>query len=291
MRVGLESVRSEPPVRTEADATGPFRRLLFERCGLWVGEEDNSRLAAVLFDGASRFSGGDPAAFVSGLATDGALAGALSWVLDRLLRADYAFAAAVRQLAPFGEAFAPHLMERARERGAETLAIWAVGERRGETSLAASMLLRAPLSPRPSIACAVLGTEGDPDALAAAKEAFFTAEALAGVPPAGLERWFDRETTGFRARPEFRETVRHRCLGADEHDGSAAGAFDVIVAPAVLPYLAPAPRAAILKTFERSLHPGGLVFLGPGESAPALSPALRLVLYPGGAVYRKPLRA
>lgn len=291
MRVGLESPQSEPLPRAEADATAPFRRYLFERCGLWIGEDENARLAGVLGEGAARFAAGDPGAFLAMVGSDARSREVLGWALDRLLRADHAFAAAVRQLAPFGEAFAPHLMERAAERGAPGLSIWAVGARRGETALAASMLLKSPMSPRRPIPCEVLATDADGDALAFAREGFFTAEALAGVPGAGLERWFDREPTGFRAKREFRDSVRARRVGSEEFDGSAAGAFDVVVAPAVLPYLDPAPRAAILKSFERSLHPGGLVFLGPGESAPALSPALRLVLYPGGAVYRKPLRA
>jgi chemotaxis methyl-accepting protein methylase len=52
----------------------------------------------------------------------------------------------------------------------------------------------------------------------------------------------------------------------------------------------PAARARLLDLFLERLYAGGLLFLGRGESPGPRGGPLRLVLYPGGAVYRKPLR-
>jgi len=186
------------------------------------------------------------------------------------------------------EALLPGLLGAARDRG-RPVAIWSAGCATGEEVWSIAM----------SGACAgarpgdleVLGTDVNPQAVAAAARGAYPARRVRDVPAPLLERWFDREGDAWQTRPELRRLVsdvRAHNLVGPSWPAQPAGGWDAIFCRNVIIYFDTPTTRRVLSRFLQSLAPGGWLFLGYSESLFRLFDGFELVEVEGAFLYRRP---
>jgi chemotaxis protein methyltransferase CheR len=188
-------------------------------------------------------------------------------------------------------ALLPGLLRAARDRG-RPAAVWSAGCATGEEVWSIAMT-GAGSGARPG-ELEVLGTDVNPEAIAAAVQGRYDARRIRDVPAPLLERWFAAEGTGHRTRPELRRLVadfRAHNLVGPEWPAVPAGGWDAIFCRNVVIYFDAPTTRRLLGRFMESLAPGGWLFLGYSESLFRLFDGFELVEVEGAFVYRRPAGA
>ena len=143
--------------------------------------------------------------------------------------------------------------------------IWVPGCATGEEAYSVAMLLAEYVEGRNDLpGVQVFATDLDEDAIAAAREGFYTDADVADLPEERLKHFFHREGTGYRIRRELRETMlfaHHNVLKDPPFSH-----LDLISCRNLLIYLNRTAQQRILETFHFALRPGGYLLLGPSES-------------------------
>jgi chemotaxis protein methyltransferase CheR len=114
----------------------------------------------------------------------------------------------------------------------------------------------------------IRGTDIDPRMVARAREGRFTAEDARTAPRAGLERWFERDADGWRAKPELRMVTKFE-TGDLLRDAVPARSFDLILCRNVVIYFTEPVRDALHERLARALRPGGYLMVGSSERVSA----------------------
>jgi len=116
----------------------------------------------------------------------------------------------------------------------------------------------------------IRGTDIDPRMVARAREGRFTAEDARTAARAGLERWFERDGDGWRAKPELRMVTKFE-TGDLLRDTVPARSFDLILCRNVVIYFTEPVRDRLHELMANALRPGGYLMIGSSErvSAPA----------------------
>jgi chemotaxis methyl-accepting protein methylase len=151
-------------------------------------------------------------------------------------------------------------------RGGRPPAAWSAGCGRGEEPYTLAILL-AELGDPAAGPRAVLATDLDGAALAAARIGRYPGEALAEAPAHVRERWMEPLAVpgAFAVSPELRRRVafaRHDLA----RDGVPSGApFDLVSCRNTLIYFDPPLQRRVLGVLCDALRPGGLLWLGEAE--------------------------
>jgi two-component system CheB/CheR fusion protein len=144
--------------------------------------------------------------------------------------------------------------------------VWVAGCATGEEAWSIAILLaeHAATLPHPP-ACQLFATDTNAAGCARGRNALYLASTVAGVPTERLRRFFTWEGGGYRVARPLREAVLfavHDVLRDQPFDG-----LDLVACRGLLARLPEDARARVLETFHASLRPGGVLFLGTGESA------------------------
>ncbi|MFL6227182.1 MAG: CheR family methyltransferase [Pyrinomonadaceae bacterium] len=147
----------------------------------------------------------------------------------------------------------------------EQLRVWVAGCATGEEAYSVAMLLceHAQTLPQPP-SLQVFATDIDEDAIATAREGYYTLNDAADVSPERLRRFFTKDREGFRVRRELREMVlfAHHNLIKDPPFSH----LDLISCRNLLIYLNRSAQEQIMNTFHFALRPGGFLLLGGSEA-------------------------
>ena len=146
----------------------------------------------------------------------------------------------------------------------DQLRVWVAGCATGEEAYSVAMLLREhaeTLAQPPNLL--VFATDIDENAIAAAREGFYTLNDAADVSPERLRRFFAKDREGFRVRRELREMVlfAHHNVIKDPPFSH----LDLISCRNLLIYLNRPAQEQLMATFHFGLSPGGFLFLGGSE--------------------------
>ena len=170
-----------------------------------------------------------------------------------------------------------------------TFRAWCAGCASGEEPLTVSAVIEdvCALVPARPVAT-VLATDISPSALGLAQRASYSEWSFRGVLQDQRTRHFIRDGAAYRPRASLRERItflRHNLL--DEPPEPTP--FDLVICRNVLIYF-DAPRFELaMNRLTLAVAPGGILVLGPVESAAAKLPGFE-VLHPGACVvYRKRL--
>lgn len=148
----------------------------------------------------------------------------------------------------------------------EVVRVWVAGCAGGEEAFSIAILLgehAATLEAAPAVQ--MFATDVDERGCARGRVALYSASSMAGVPAARLGRAFVHQAGGYRVAKHLREGVLfavHDVL----RDPPFAG-LDLVSCRNLLGALPDEARARVLATFHEALRPGGVLFLGAGESA------------------------
>ncbi len=147
----------------------------------------------------------------------------------------------------------------------DTVRVWVVGCATGEEVYSIAMVLAehaSTLSDPPRLQ--LFATDIDEQGYAWARAGIYSTAAVAGIEPALLEKYFTRETNGYRIAKSLRELVLfagHNVL----HDPPFSR-MDMVSCRNFFIYLRPEAQERVLETFHFATNPGGLLFLGAAES-------------------------
>lgn len=147
------------------------------------------------------------------------------------------------------------------------LRIWVPGCATGEEAYTVAMIFAEQALPNVQI----FATDLDEQAIARARDGWYSDTEVADVSPERLRRFFLRDGGGFRVRRELREMVlfAHHNLLKDPPFSH----LDFISCRNVLIYFNRAAQQRALEIMHFALEPGGYLLLGTAEAADA-SPAL-----------------
>lgn len=130
----------------------------------------------------------------------------------------------------------------------------------------------------------ILATDLSTQVLERARAGFYEASKVEPIPPALLERSFEREAGGYRVRPSVRNAVSFARLNLMEIPYPMSGPFDAVFCRNVMIYFDAAGRRRVVGEIVRLLRPGGLLFVGHAESLSGWSTGLKVV---GPSAYAK----
>jgi len=151
------------------------------------------------------------------------------------------------------------------KRADDQIRVWVPACATGEEAYSVAMLLAEhadSVSERPHIQ--VFGTDLDEHAIAVARDGHYSEAAVVDVPEKRLERFFHKDSTGYRIRRELRELMlfAHHNVIKDPPFSH----LDLISCRNLLIYLNRTAQERILETFHFALRPSALLMLGPSES-------------------------
>ena len=132
----------------------------------------------------------------------------------------------------------------------------------------------------------ILATDLCTQALAKARAAGYSDWRLENLPPGYRDAYFEAEAGVLRIAPRVRDLVRFQ-----PHNLKApppAGPWDVIFCRNVMIYFDNPFRAALLQRLHDALVPGGVLFVGEGETLHLVPHAFETHPRAGAVFYRRP---
>ncbi len=160
--------------------------------------------------------------------------------------------------------------------GSEHVRVWSAGCATGEEAYSVAMLLAehtAGILAAPRVQ--IFATDLDETSLRIARDGLYSNGDVADVAPERLQRFFQRESGGFRVRHELRETIlfAHHNVISDPPFSH----LDLIVCRNMLIYLNRASQQRVMETFQFALRRDGYLFLGLSETADERSELFELI--------------
>jgi chemotaxis protein methyltransferase CheR len=134
----------------------------------------------------------------------------------------------------------------------------------------------------------ILATDLCRQALAKAREGLYSDWRLENLPAGYRFAYFEPVEQGLRVKPAVRELLRFQ-----PHNLKApppAGPWDVIFCRNVMIYFDNDFREALLQRLYESLTPGGVLFVGEGETLHLVPHAFETHPLAGAVVYRRPIK-
>jgi chemotaxis protein methyltransferase CheR len=110
----------------------------------------------------------------------------------------------------------------------------------------------------------IRGTDIDPRMVARARDGRFTADDARTAPKAALQRWFDHDGDGWRAKPELRMMTKF-APGDLLRDAPPSARFDLILCRNVVIYFTEPVRDRLHQLMVGALRPGGYLMIGSSE--------------------------
>jgi chemotaxis protein methyltransferase CheR len=142
-----------------------------------------------------------------------------------------------------------------------TIRAWSAGSSYGAEAYTLAAICRGGV---PGCKVEIRGTDIDARMVARAREGRFSADDARTAPQAELERAFDRDGDGWRARPELRLMVKF-ATGDLLRDPVSPGSFDLILCRNVVIYFTEPVRDALHQRLASALRPGGYLMVGSSE--------------------------
>jgi chemotaxis protein methyltransferase CheR len=167
--------------------------------------------------------------------------------------------------------------------------LWSAGCSTGEEAYTLAIAARRAI---PDHGVAVLGTDVNPKAIAAARVGAYTQWSLRGVEPAQLDGLIISGTQTVRVHDDVKRATRfetHNLLDGHAYPPHGLTSFECIVCRNVLIYMTLAARAKIIERLSSCLTPGGVLILGHGEATGVVIGELLVERHDAGVVFRKPL--
>ena len=147
----------------------------------------------------------------------------------------------------------------------QPLRIWVAGCSTGEEAFSIAILfLEAIAAAKSPIKLQIFGSDVDADAVAVAREGFYSTTVRQDISAKRLAAYFVKEEKGYRVSPELRAT-----LVFTVHDLLADPPFsriDMVSCRNLLIYLSPEAQDKAVSLFHFALCPGGVLLLGKAET-------------------------
>jgi chemotaxis protein methyltransferase CheR len=141
------------------------------------------------------------------------------------------------------------------------LRVWSAGCSYGAEAYTCAAVA---LETAPKARVSVLGTDIDRRMIDRARAGVFSAEDARTAPPATLERWFERDGDGWRAKRELLSVVRFE-TGDLLRDRFPREAYDLVFCRNVVIYFTEDVRDELHRRLAEAVRPGGYLMVGSTE--------------------------
>ncbi|MGN6393437.1 MAG: CheR family methyltransferase, partial [Gemmatimonadales bacterium] len=152
----------------------------------------------------------------------------------------------------------------------EAFRVWSAGCASGEEAYSMAMLLAEATGPEAfRERVKIYATDVDEEALSQARHAVYSAQSSEDVPPALLEKYFERQEDRYVFNKDLRRSVifgRHDLI-----QDAPISRVDMLICRNCLMYLNTEAQARVLARFHFALVPRGILFLGKAETLLAQS--------------------
>ena len=142
--------------------------------------------------------------------------------------------------------------------------VWVAGCATGEEAYSIAMLLHEPLWGIAGPQIQIFATDLDAEAIALAREGYYTEAEVADISPERLRRFFLKEHDGYRVKRELRETILfavHNVLKDPPFSH-----LDLVSCRNLLIYLNRTAQTRVLEALHFALNSNAYLFLGASES-------------------------
>ena len=147
----------------------------------------------------------------------------------------------------------------------DEIRLWVAGCATGEEAYSLAMLFAEQFEGNPNApAILIFATDIDEDAIAHAREGFYTLVDVADVSHERLQRFFIKDGNGFRVRRDLREKIlfaKHNLL-----KDAPFSHLHLVTCRNLLIYFNSTAQERAIETFHFALNPGAFLFLGASES-------------------------
>ena len=146
----------------------------------------------------------------------------------------------------------------------QQLRIWIPACSTGEETYSLVMLVLEEIADaKRNIKLQVFASDVEEDAVRFARNGWYPASIEADVSPARLARFFDKDDSGYRVKPQLREAVIFTVQ--DILADAPFSRIDLVSCRNLLIYLRPEVQEKVLSLFHFAVRPGGILFLGASE--------------------------
>jgi chemotaxis protein methyltransferase CheR len=172
----------------------------------------------------------------------------------------------------------------------EAIRIWSVPCATGEEPYSIGIWLLENWPQVDAYEIEILGSDIDTRVLEAAREGIFGKRALMRMPPALIDKYFERlDEDRWRVLDDLRQSVEFSPVNLVEAGETRSfGRFDVIFCRNVLIYFDDASRRIAAENLYENLLPGGFICLGHTESMSRISPLFEVRRFADAIVYQRP---
>ena len=250
---------------------GRFHALIAERLGLACADWQAERLPSLLRERVRKGQFDGPDAYLDQLASPDASPKELGALAEQLTVGETYFFREHRQIDALFHVAVPDLLRR-RQAGAP-LRFLSAGCSSGEEAYTLALAIRQHSDDVGPLNATILGIDMNPAALKKARQGSYSVWSLRATPDRIRDKWFVPSGDGFRLRPEIRSmvTFEQRNLLTEDISFWKPGAFDVIFCRNVTIYFSSETTRAVVARIERSMVPGGFLFLGHSETLRGIS--------------------
>jgi chemotaxis protein methyltransferase CheR len=263
------------PAAISASEYGALVRLVYERCGITLGQGKQTLVTTRL---AKRLRETGCASFTDYLHVLSADQGhELVHLMDAITTNTTSF---FREPAAFEAVDAQVRQNLAR--GQRTFRFWSAASSTGMEAYTLAMLLAE--SGASAHDCAILATDISTRALSACREGIYPLAAVAPVPQPLRARYLRPVGAQWQIIPELRALLTVNRLNLSSPPFPMRGPFDAIFCRNVMIYFDQAVRQRLISACQSLLRPGGLLLIGAAESLHGLDHSFTTVR---PAVYRR----
>ncbi len=198
----------------------------------------------------------------------------------------------IRQLTLFKNSILPEILEKRKKEGKKVLRIWSAGCSSGEEPYTLAIILHEVL--KVSIIgwnIKITANDISPLVLSKAKLGLYNEHSLRTTPPNIIQKYFIKETRGYRIHPKVQKLVSFGLLNLnDDAAVKRIPPSDIIFCRNVIIYFDDEMKKKVLNHFYNNLVDDGYLFLGYSESIHRITKIFKSVLKPGGVVYQKNIK-
>jgi chemotaxis protein methyltransferase CheR len=182
----------------------------------------------------------------------------------------------------------PAILEAKARSAGRALRVWSAGCAYGEEAYSLALLLLDRPQTVQHYSTRIYATDIDPDCLKVARQGWYPAASLTGVPAAWKRRFFSPAGAGYQVAPQARRLIQF--LPHSMLDPIPFGRIDLIVLRNVLIYMTERLQERVLTSICSALNPGGYLVLGKVEGLAGATKGLFEPVRISERIFRKPVR-
>jgi chemotaxis protein methyltransferase CheR len=177
----------------------------------------------------------------------------------------------------------PDLLAHKKKKGEHRLRVWSAGCSTGEETYSIAMMLADKLPPEMSVE--IIGSDLSLKSLMVAKEGFYAASRVGGVPEKYLRRFLELKDDGYQISDLIKKLVRF-----DYHNlkfDSGLTEVDAVFCRNVIIYFDVAAQQEVIGRFWHAMTPHSFLFLGHSESLFGMDTRFEFVKTDWACLYKK----